>query len=80
MDKTIYIHIIDGKPGFFDGRQICFMCGPTGGKAREGAHSLIQIRDEQQRSREWRKKMNYRCKFELSHRRYRITAQDRQKP
>lgn len=49
-----YLHILNGAPAFFDGRQVCYM--------KHGvaiAASLAQIKAEQRASTAWRLKNGY---------------------
>jgi len=57
-----YMHTIDGKPAFFDGRQICYMV--FYGKASPLAQSLKQIRTEQKASAEWRMGQGFQSHIE----------------
>lgn len=50
-----YMHTIDGKPGFWGGDQICF-ASHGHQVVNELAKSLDQIKREQEKTREFRKK------------------------
>lgn len=56
---NIYIHTLGDKPAMFDGRQIVFASRRVGGRGPSVAYSLVQIRDEQRQSAEWRKKKGF---------------------
>lgn len=56
MAKSWYMHTIDGKPAYFDGRQIVFFMRHTNRKqARLLVGSLREIRQQQAASRRQRR-------------------------
>jgi hypothetical protein len=52
--KKYYMHTINGKPGAFDGTQICY-----GWHRMPLTSSLKQIKEEQKKSRAYRMKKNF---------------------
>jgi hypothetical protein len=64
----IYVHTIDGRPGVFDGYQVCF--ANSYGSAHEPAYSLRQIRREQAKSRANRIRDGFSNDSEYDYRRY----------
>lgn len=56
MNKTYYMHTLDGRPAFFDGEQICFL-RRFGKPSMALAKSLKQIRLQQARSNEFRRSL-----------------------
>ncbi len=73
MNKSIYIHILEGRPAFFNGQQLCFVTEGGGGKGAPVAYSLRQIRDEHRKSADYRRRKGYDTDLEVGYRRYRIT-------
>ena len=54
MSRCYYVHTINGRPGGFDGMQICYAGGGRGWHA-PAVRSLRQIRREQQASIRFRR-------------------------
>lgn len=57
---TYYMHLLDGKPAYFDRDQVCFMMRGGFTRAKQTlCVSLKQIRSEQKRSGQWREQQGY---------------------
>ncbi len=58
--NNYYLHTLDDKPAYFDGRQICFCFQGGDHRSRQRlVRDLKQIRKEQEASRRWRDEMGY---------------------
>jgi hypothetical protein len=71
-EVTIYVHTIDGRPGTFDGYQICFAANY--GRPNKPARSLQQIRREQAKSRANRIRDGFSDNGEYDYRRYVVSV------
>lgn len=56
MNK-VYMHTVEGRPGFFDGVQICVLPNNSGIYALR--ESLAQIREEQKKTFDFRNAHNF---------------------
>lgn len=61
MSNSLYMHIVDGRPGMFDGDQIVIFNRYSSGITLKSVlkDSLKQIRDEQWKAIDWRKRRGY---------------------
>lgn len=59
--KRAYMHILDGQPAYYSGKQVCFACRS---RAIPLAKTLRQIRHEQKASDAWRQAQGFNCHFD----------------
>jgi hypothetical protein len=59
-ERTMYMHLLDGAPGTFDGEQICFAATGAHSGRRSGAllvPTLAQVKREQRESARYRQRL-----------------------